>query len=291
MPKIKINGAEIFYEDHGPHDAPAIVFSPVLFLDSSMYQPMVDAFADEYRVITYDHRGQGQSERPSKKSDLQTSIKDAISLIEFLKVNPCHFIGNCLGAYVALGIAVQRSDLLKSCTLMGAVSGATPPKELKELDHYLDMIKKEGAKNNMQAFISMMFGPSFLASIDPYIADRREKMIAHLQSLSSDELENARQVFHHPTISKENLEKISVPVLIIAGDEDQPGHTAAYKQLGQWIPHVNYKTVHHAGYAVAIEQPQDVINLVRDHLEKSERNFSVQVSQNKSKHKGSRARV
>ncbi|HEY8269730.1 MAG TPA: alpha/beta hydrolase, partial [Pseudobdellovibrionaceae bacterium] len=78
MPRVKLNDTEIYYEDHGPQQAPAIVFSPFLYMDTTMYDPMVAAFSEEYRVIIYDHRGQGQSWHASKKTDLLATTKDAI---------------------------------------------------------------------------------------------------------------------------------------------------------------------------------------------------------------------
>lgn len=286
MPKVKLNGADIYYEDRGPQDAPAIVFSPLLYMDTSVYEPIVDIFSEEYRVITYDHRGQGQSARNIKKSDLQTSTKDAISLIEHLKIEPCHFVGNCLGAFVGLNLAIQRSDLLKSCTLMGAVPEGSTSKEMKEMDTYLESLKKEGAKSGMQSYANKIFGASFRASKDPVVVERREKIMQHLTEMSVDELENARQIFHRQTISKEDLQKISAPVLIIAGDEDSPESLASYKRLGMMIPHVSYKTIHHAGYATVVEQPYEVANLVRDHIEKAERSYAAMMSsQKKSKQK------
>jgi len=285
MPKIKLNGTEIFYGDEGPHDAPVIVLSPLLYMSNSVYKPIVRAFSDEYRVICYDHRGQGESTHV-KRSDLQTTTKDAIGLIEYLNIEPCHFFGNCLGAYVGLNLSVQRSDLLKSCIMIGATSEAYSAKEIKDLDTNLDLMKKAGAKSSVQSFANMCFGPTFRANTDPLIVEKREKILKDFSELSADELENARQLYHHPSFSKEELQKIEVPVLVIAGDEDQPNNIAAYKRLAQMIPHVNYKTVHHAGYCVAIEQPQEVVNLIRDHIEKAERGYVAMQNSAKKKSKG-----
>jgi 3-oxoadipate enol-lactonase len=290
VPKIRLNGTEIYYEDHGPHDAPAIVLSPLLYLDTSVFRPMVDLFADEYRVITYDHRGQGQSARNTKKSDLQTSTRDAAALIEYLRLETCHFVGNCLGAFVGLNLAVQRSDLLKSCTLMGAIPEGSTAKEMKEVDSYLDSLKKESPRLWMQSFMNRVFGATFRASTDPLIVERRQKIMEHLTTMSIEELENARQVFHRQTLSKEDLQKIDVPVLIIAGDEDMPEFVASYKRLGLMIPHVTYKTIHHAGYSLVVEQPYEVAHLVRDHIEKAERSYSARIAaaQTKSKRKATK---
>jgi 3-oxoadipate enol-lactonase len=274
---MKLNGTEIYYEDHGPKDAAAIIFSPSLYMDTTIYEPMVEAFSDEYRVITYDHRGQGQSWHASKKTDLLNSTRDVIELIENLKIEPCHFVGACLGAYVGLNLAVLRTDLLKSCALIGASAEAENPQAVKEMDRFLESMKKSGAMSGMTAFANNNFGESFRANKDPLVVARREKIIEHLLNLTPEQLENGRQIFHRQAISKSQLQKITVPVLIMAGDEDQPSNVAAYKRLGQDIPHVNYKTVQHAGYSVALEQPQAVINLLQDHIDKAEKAYTARV--------------
>lgn len=291
MPIAKVNGTEIYYEDQGPREAPAIVLSPLLYLSTEVYRPIVDLFADEYRVITYDHRGQGKSGRNIRKSDLQTSTKDAAALIEYLHVEPCHFVGNCLGAFVGLNLAIQYPDLLKSCTLMGAVPESAASKEARDMDQYLDSLKKDGPRLGMQSLVNKVFGASFRASVDPILVERREKIVDHLMKIAPDELENARQVFHRQEISKTDLQNISVPVLIIAGDEDSPEFLASYKRLGLMIPHVTYKTIHHAGYSLVVEQPYEVAHLVRDHIDKAERSYAaMNASQKKSKGKSHRAR-
>jgi pimeloyl-ACP methyl ester carboxylesterase len=150
-------------------------------------------------------------------------------------------------------------------------------------------MKKGGAKSGMTVFVNSHFGESFRVSKDPQVVALREKIMEHLLHLSPEQLENGRQIFHRQMISKNELQKITVPVLILAGDEDQPSNISAYKRLSQVIPHVNYKTLQHAGYYVAIEQPQAVIQLLHEHIEKAESAFSSRISA-KGKEKEKRSR-
>lgn len=288
MPTVKLKGIDIYYEDYGPREATAVVFSTLLYMDSSVFEPMIGAFSEDYRVITYDHRGQGRSGRGPKKVDLQTTTQDAVNLLEYLHLEPCHFVGNCLGAFVGLHLAIQKPEMLKSCTLMGATAEDKKPEVLRELDHYLDTMKKYGPKFGMDAFINRTFGETFRVSTDPDVIARREAVKEHLFSLTSEQMENMRQILHSPSVSSEKLNRIPIPVLILAGDEDQPENIAAYRRLAFEIPHVIYKTVPRAGYSMTIEQPSEVIRLLRDHLEKAERSFMAQVSskpRNREKHK------
>jgi 3-oxoadipate enol-lactonase len=284
MPTIKVNGTEIFYEDRGSKSLPAIVFSPLLFMDTTVFAPMVDAFADEYRVITYDHRGQGHSARPAKRSDIPTTTQDVIELIERLEIEPCHFVGNCLGAHVGLNLLSRRSDLLKSCTLVGAIADAETQQTMRDMDGFIDSMRKEGTKTGIQTFVNMMFGESFRASRDPVVVMRRDMLLEQLHHLTPNELENAKQIWHRPAIEPQQLKDVATPVLIMAGDEDTPENIGGYRRLSELIPHVTYKTIHHSGYGIVLEQPYEFINTVYDFLEKVEQqSASSSVAQNKDR--------
>ena len=85
MPLIDVNGTQINYLDEGPRDAPAIIFSNSMFFDVTMFEKQAAAFADKYRVVRYDHRGQGGSAKePRNKLDMDTLTDDTAALIEAL---------------------------------------------------------------------------------------------------------------------------------------------------------------------------------------------------------------
>lgn len=272
MATIKINGNEYFYEDHGPKDAPCIVLSPLLYTDTNVYEPLVRMLSDEYRVITYDHRGLGRSSRPASPS-LEGSARDVAVLLKQLKVTPCHFVGNCLGAYVGLQLAIGHSDLLKSCTLMGVTAEAESLDQIAKMDGFVNMAKAEGMKASARAFGEMWFGSTFRATKDPIQVSRREKWLSHVGRMKPEELDTATQIFHRKDVTRD-LEKVHCSVLILAGDEDAPESLAAYKRLAQAIAGAEFKTIHHAGYALVIEQPEEIADNVRTFVERVERQWS-----------------
>ena len=59
MPKIQVNGVELYYEDTGGIGKEVIVFSHGLLLNCRMFDSQVAAFSNRFRCISYDHRGQG----------------------------------------------------------------------------------------------------------------------------------------------------------------------------------------------------------------------------------------
>ena len=64
MPLIRVRDTELYYEDTGG-PGPVVMFSHGLLWSGRMFAAQVDALRDRYRVITYDHRGQGRSGPPT----------------------------------------------------------------------------------------------------------------------------------------------------------------------------------------------------------------------------------
>ena len=122
MPTIKVNGVELFYEESGSGPE-TIVFSHGLLMDHSMFDLQRAAFEDRYRVIAYDHRGQGQSAVTGSGYDMDTVTKDAAGLIEALHAGPCHFAGLSMGGFVGMRLAARRPELASTLTLMNTGAG------------------------------------------------------------------------------------------------------------------------------------------------------------------------
>src|SRR5262245_51346677 len=90
MPKLRINRAEIYYEDVGSGPQ-TIVFAHGLLWSCRMFDGQVAALKDCYRCVSFDFRGQGQSEVTRDGYDMDTLYEDAAALIETLNLAPCHF--------------------------------------------------------------------------------------------------------------------------------------------------------------------------------------------------------
>ncbi len=63
MPKIQANGIALHYELSGPTDAPLVLLSNSLGTRLEMWDPQMPALGQRYRVLRYDSRGHGRSDR------------------------------------------------------------------------------------------------------------------------------------------------------------------------------------------------------------------------------------
>ena len=102
MPEIQVNGARLHYTDEGTGPE-TLMFSHGLLWSGQMFEAQVNAFKDRYRCITFDFRGQGQSEVTRDGYDMDTLYRDTAALIDALGCAPVILLGFRWGALLGCG--------------------------------------------------------------------------------------------------------------------------------------------------------------------------------------------
>jgi len=120
VPFTNINGIDIYYETHGDGDTTILLHHGFgcTKMWHDIYPPLV---GKGYRVVMYDRRGYGQSE---KGTDFQgfyegdqfrsESVKDLSTLREILDIDCFHIIGHCEGGVIGIEYAVKYPHLVKT---------------------------------------------------------------------------------------------------------------------------------------------------------------------------------
>jgi 3-oxoadipate enol-lactonase len=259
---IEVNETPLYYEDYGPKDAPVLVFSHSLFFNSDMFQHQVEHFSKDYRVICYDHRGQGNSGRSSLENlDMDTLTNDAAALIEGLGIQKCHFIGNSMGGFIALRLAARRPDLLHSCVVLGSSGEAEYKKE--EFQPLVTQLQKNGAEEVIDTLMYIMFGDSSLASLS--FERERNYWRNYMKKLEPSIGDAAHQVIHRKSVLEE-LEDVKVPVLAIAGEQDHAYSIQLSENIAKKVENGRCEVVGKAGHSVALEKHEEVNKRLERHF-------------------------
>ena len=133
MPYILINEVNYYYEETGSGDE-TIIFSHGLLWSGHMFHKQVNYFKDKYRIITYDHRGQGKTEATADGYDMDNLYEDAVVLIEKLEGKPVIFAGLSMGGFVGMRLAARKPELIKKLILMvGDQDVATKPEKARKI--------------------------------------------------------------------------------------------------------------------------------------------------------------
>jgi pimeloyl-ACP methyl ester carboxylesterase len=129
MPFLSSGDVRLHFESSGQGQPVLLVHG--LGSSSRDWENQVSVFAKRYRVITIDLRGHGKSDKPQGPYSIPLFASDIVELIRSLDIAPVHLIGLSLGGFVALQLAVEHHDLLRSLIVVNAAPGL-PRERLRE---------------------------------------------------------------------------------------------------------------------------------------------------------------
>src|SRR4051812_35275592 len=97
------HAAGLYYEQHGAADGEPLILSSGLGGSAHYWEPNLAAFAERFRVIAYDHRGTGRSERvlPDMLT-VDDMAQDVLALLDALGIERAHFVGHALGGLIGM---------------------------------------------------------------------------------------------------------------------------------------------------------------------------------------------
>ncbi|GER89079.1 3-oxoadipate enol-lactonase [Dictyobacter vulcani] len=263
MPRIRVNGAELYYEEHG-NGSETIFFSHGLLWSCRMFDKQVASLRDRYRCIAFDHRGQGQSEVTHDGYDMETLYEDAAALIEVLGHGPCHFLGLSMGGFVGMRLAARRPELLKSLLLLDTSADPEAGEHKSQYKQLAFIGRWAGMSVVSGPVMKTMFGQKFLQ--DPTRSEQRREWRQRL--INNNRIGSARATLGvvNRQSAYDELEKIHVPTLIIVGDQDVATPPDNAQRLHSKIAGSQLVIIPDAGHTSTVEEPEAVNNAISTFL-------------------------
>ncbi len=251
MAKITVNGATLHYEDTGTGPE-TIIFSHGLLFSGKMFEAQVAALKARYRCITFDFRGQGQSEVTATGYDMETLYQDTVALIENLKVGPCHFVGLSMGGFMGMRLAARRPDLLKSLILLDTSADPEPPENIGKYRTLNLVARWLSMKLVINKVAPIMFGTKFRQ--DPARAAELEKWKKIIVDNHKVGITRAVSGVIDRQGVYDEIGKISLPTLIMVGDQDVATIPAKSARIQELIAGSKLEIIPGAGHSSSIEE-------------------------------------
>ncbi len=263
MPKVKVNGAELYYEVHGSGPE-TIVFAHGLLWSGRMFDKQVDALKDRYRCITFDFRGQGQSEVTPSGYDMDTLSEDAAALIESLNAAPCHFLGLSMGGFIGMRLAIRRPELLRSLMLLETSADPEPQENVGKYRKLNFISRWFGMGLVAGKVMPIMFGQKFIH--DPDRADERALWRERAISNHKVGISRATKGVIDRRGLYDELHEITIPTLILVGDQDVATVPAKSERMHARIAGSQLRIIPGAGHTSTVEEPQAVNAAIQEFL-------------------------
>jgi pimeloyl-ACP methyl ester carboxylesterase len=228
---------------------------PLLFLHGAggagVWLPFMEALSETCDVIVPVHPGFGRSDTPEWLDQLSDLAYFYLDLIEALKIDHLHLVGNSLGGWIAAEMAVRSTRRLRTLTLIGAaglhVNGVAkgdlflwPPEE-RVRNLYFDQRMAE----------QRLAQPITEEQSD--IAIKNELMTANLAW---------QPRFHDPQLRKW-LHRIDVPTLIVWGDSDKIFPKPYGEEYHRLIKNSRFEVLSGCGHLPHVEKADAFVTLFK----------------------------
>ncbi|GAA10114.1 non-heme chloroperoxidase [Acetobacter tropicalis NBRC 101654] len=223
------DGVEVFYKDWGPKDAQPIVFHHGWPLSADDWDTQMLFFLSKgFRVIAHDRRGHGRSAQVSDGHDMDHYAADASAVVEHLDLKNAIHVGHSTGGgQVARYVAkygqpqgrVAKAVLISSVPPLMIQTDRSPDGAPIK---FLDGLRAGLAANRAQFFLDVASGPFYgfnRPGVDVSEGTIRNWWRQGMMGSAKAHYEGIRAFSE--TDQTEDLKAITVPVLVLQGDDDQ----------------------------------------------------------------------
>ena len=172
MPVAAVAGGEIQYEDVGQGEA--VIFASGLNGVGRYWSPQIAVFSKHFRVITYDQRGTGGSDRAQREFSVDQMAEELIGLMDELKIERAHLVGMSTGGAIGQTIAIEYPQRLMKLVLCSTWTHCDP--WFRRLFHARrDLYLQAGADLHSQFHPLFLYSPDYVNAHDAKIEEERKR--------------------------------------------------------------------------------------------------------------------
>ena len=114
------HAAGLWYDWAGQEQGNVLILSPGLGGSAGYWRPNIAAFGDHFRVLLYDHRGTGRSDRELPDASVGAMADDILALMDALGINRATLVGHAAGGVAGLALALKAAERLDRLVTVNA---------------------------------------------------------------------------------------------------------------------------------------------------------------------------
>lgn len=257
----------MYYEQRGDG-------TPLLFISGTGWSgehwklEQITPFSQSNRVITFDHRGVGRSDRPAGRYTTRMFADDAIGMLDAIGITePFHILGHSMGGRVAQWMVLDHPERVRSLIL-----AATGPGPIDDRPRIPGITPEHAAE-----FVALgwpgyheehLRGSNMFLNASPDMIERFAS--THRGQFGTDLLSYLRHLdarVRHDT--SDRLPEIVTDTLVIVGSDDNyssPGHLETSMYLAEKLPNAELVVIPDVAHALHVETADTFNAIVREFL-------------------------
>ncbi len=257
MPHARINGIDLYYETHG--EGPALVLAHGGGGNHLSWWQQVPELSRQYRCVTFDHRGFGDSRDLSDGPGPRAFVEDLRQLLDHLGIERAALVGQSMGGWTVLGFAAAFPARVGALVLCDTTAGMDDAEVIRA-----QAALRDATTGNLAQVLTRAYAADF---------PQRDPVRCFLyQQISGLNRHVPPKLIPMLMSMKHRIDGIiekRVPTMLIVGEEDALIAPRIMEIMALRIPHARLLKVPGAGHSVYFERPEEfnraLIGFLREH--------------------------
>ncbi len=221
MPVTKVGDINLCYKVRGDGH-PLVVINGVASAQNALLG-LVRVLAKHYRVVTFDNRGIGGSDKPAGPYSMDMMVSDTIGLMDFLGIDRAHLIGGSMGGMVAQHIAIDHPQRVNKLILCSTSAGGQPLQDMlfdlaEATTPNWNRSRSDFASADLQKLMGAMASRTFNRPFNRLVLAPLAKLLLRL-GIPKVPLGQIEAMMTHNVLDRLHL--IQAPTLVLTGSKDR----------------------------------------------------------------------
>jgi pimeloyl-ACP methyl ester carboxylesterase len=217
------------------------------------------ALKDRFRLIRYRRRGFAGSSRADAPLPISRQAADCLALLRQLGVQRAHLVGHSYGGTIALQLALDAPEAVRSLSLLepGLLDVPSGPKFFEQMEPVVQMYEAGNKAAAVDTFMQAVCGRTYRAAVDGILPGAFEQAVADADTFFGVEM----PALEEWTFTQEDAARIKQPVLAVLGaDSDAvfPGFGEGHRLLLEWLPQAKPFVLPRAAHLLQVQNPHDM---------------------------------
>lgn len=255
MERADIDGTTLEYEVQGSGE-PVVLIHGVLIADAFATLMTEPVLKDRFSLIRYHRRGYAGSSRAVAPLSLAGQAADCLGLLRQLGVQRAHVVGHSYGGAIALQLALDAPEAVRSLSLLEPALMDVPsaPEFGETLGGIVETYETGDKAGAVDAFLQAVCGKDYRSAVDDA---GFEQAVADADTFFGVEL----PALEEWTFTQEDAARITQPVLAVLGADSNavlPGFGEGHQLLLEWFPQARPFVLPRATHLLQVQNPGDM---------------------------------
>jgi aminoacrylate hydrolase len=253
------HAAGLYYEEHGPAAAPALILSSGLGGSASYWTPNLPGMAERYRVIAYDHRGTGRSDRGLPDTvTVDDFADDILALMDALQIERAHFVGHAAGGIAGLAMASKAPERLDRLVVVNGWMKADPH-FLRCFEARLNLLRHSGVEPFLRAQPIFLYPAQWISSHDAELNAELPHQLATFPGVDTMEKRIAALADFDAT---EWIAELRTPIMTLCAYDDMLVPYTCSLEFSVENPAISHDGLEFGGHACNVTCPDEFNRMV-----------------------------